>query len=187
MQLRRPTSPTICLDVFPWSIPQKTLAQTIREEAQTAASQKLIDSEKCRTFMSRLINATMVATGPSIKGVEVSAWYGLNIYSQAALAGNVRASTSTGIKKDGDVTNYTYGETSNGVITWNKVFYDLDKAGAALQILHESLHLIAGLSDQALANQASIIAKNPKTFAENEEGKIQASRYLNDQIKNHCE
>src|SRR5215510_751855 len=62
---------------FPCLQPQNTLAEMIREDAEKAASQKLIDSEKCRTFMSRLINETLATTGPSIKGVEVDSAYGL--------------------------------------------------------------------------------------------------------------
>ncbi|MCU1268230.1 MAG: hypothetical protein JWM21_4548 [Acidobacteria bacterium] len=89
------------------------------------------------------------------------------------------ASGKSGV--DGNKT--TYGETENGVVKWNRAFYGLNVADAALQILHESLHLLPGFTDFAVASEAAILAHDPKRkFADQSE----ASRYINDQISVHC-
>jgi hypothetical protein len=169
----------------------QTLQEVMREAAADAASQKLIDSEDCQKFMKNLINGTIGSFALSYSAAtEVSAWYGLNAYSQAALKGVISASGQSG--RDGN--QVTWGVTKNHfepnavlpsstTLKWNDEFYRLSTADAALQILHESLHLIPGFTDFAVARAAAKLANNP-----NREFRTQddASRYINEQISEHC-
>lgn len=86
----------------------------------------------------------------------------------------------------------TYAEViNNSNVEFNNEFYSQSKDDAALTVIHESLHLYLGFSDQALAKAASMYGKNPskdkpKEFKYNDEGRSKASKYLQGEIEKYC-
>jgi hypothetical protein len=159
----------------------------------------LLAEQDCANFIAELISigaslstsSTTPGFGPLMLpngNIEPSytQYYGLNEYSRAVGEGRVTASGISG--RSGNA--ITYGETRNySTIKWNTEFYALGRDDAARQIIHESLHLIQGLGDFALAGGAHIMATrginnpgNSGSFA----SQSAASQYLNQQIAQHC-
>lgn len=73
-------------------------------------------------------------------------------------------------------------------VTWREGFYELGLDDAARQMIHESFHVLnEGFTDQVLANAARyVLGENQRNYADNEEGKIQASGDLNERIARQC-
>lgn len=113
-------------------------------------------------------------------------YYALDEYSNAVREGRVTATGNSG--RIGTVT--TYGTTTNhSTISWNTEFSGLGRDDAARHTIHESLHLVQGFTDFALAGAAHIMATrgtnnpgNSGSFA----NQSAASQYLNQQIAQHC-
>jgi hypothetical protein len=124
--------------------------------------------------------------GPGGPEPSYTQYYGLDVYSRAVREGRVTASGNSG--RIGDVT--TYGTTRNhSTISWNTEFYALSRDDAARHMIHESLHLIQGLTDFALAGAAHIMATRGTNNPGNSgsfTSQSAASQYLNQEIAQHC-
>ena len=102
--------------------------------------------------------------------------------------GKIKRARKSGAKGDTityGVTHSSYDSRYNSYsvegVEWFDEFYDeLNADQRGVMTIHEALHQIPGLTDQALARAASIIddPRNPKSFKYNEDGTTEASLYL---------
>lgn len=161
----------------------------------------LLRKDLCGNFVSELMSIAATVSNdrrtPSFApiasltmGMEPSynQYSALNAYAGAVSQGRVSASNRQ--VRDGN--RITYGETTNySTIQWHTDFYALSGQEQAYHIVHESLHLIPGFSDQVLAGAAHLITSRNRTSAGDTGGYLSAttpnsSQYLNTRINAHC-
>jgi RHS repeat-associated protein len=165
-----------------------------RAGALGRAQEILRDQNRCADFIKSVLdNAFTIAGNQHVWGTPIAlrpegitdlngqthggltADYALNLYSNAT--DHISRSGRSGVNG----TTTTYGTTNNySDISWNNEFYGLTVGNAALQIIHESLHLIPNFSDAILAQAASIASGGSGNYSGD------ASISLNQQIANHC-
>jgi RHS repeat-associated protein len=158
----------------------------------------LLSQRDCANFIAELISigaslSTSSTTpsfapmmGPGGPEPSYTQYYAMDEYRKAEREGRVSASGVSG--RVGDVLTYRT-TTNHHTISWNREFYALGRDEAARQVIHESLHLVQGLTDFALAGAAHIMATRGLNNPGNQgsfSSQSAASQYLNQQIAQHC-
>ena len=191
---------------FNWFVPRQTAVDKqleFRNNASVKAQEIVINNDRCANFLAFLANKTepdspylkadsylldlngnKVTPAPDSLSIALSS---LTAFGVAEFEGRISSSNRSGV--DGNNVTYAVVRNHNQVI-FNNDFYTQSKDDAALTVLHESLHLYSGYSDQALAKAASIYGKKPsdapKEFAYTEQGITKASKYLQERIVEFC-